>query len=890
FSFLPADSDHSRKRNSKKYIQTPVSLAEAKVILMILERNNDEYAIEKMKEIIEAGQRVRAGPGTYPSKTSGKPFKDFSPPLLLDREHAARYRRLQRRADYLVEQEFEKKREPCDKAGSPITTFVDEWRMTVVDIRIWLYKGIVQIIKEIVPVEKLRAEVIKVFLNFVNPDSNKLMKYLFELWEMFKHWQEGAKVKSVRVEVFEVVVEESESREAVGITRRSNQSVGAVVVSSISPVKDLNDPVWQAYYASKLKDEAYVKANWDKLVAMVAALDDVSILKDAAWQPMIEAVQGVSVSEKKEVRSEKVRAQEHLPKPEIFTKPRQIQMNLAGKGATVVVSRPIIDLAQSIPVARDSKLPLGHRWAVFALFNFSPISGGRTEGKGSGQKGHNAGQAGGRGNMLRFARSKEASKNDVSAAMFIMVGALQGYQQERLNAIIQYLHASSDLIQPYVAPCTAAKETAKDHIPAQFIKVYNLFILNWLGAFRVNGGQPGSIRVPSNQGSGVRGQGSEKTTIPRQLIEEITTDKSGDSYLNINRLLLIHPWLVESGILKAAYYFWLLRRVISTYRPPEFMNSGEVSPKFLILADGRLGWNETDIISIPATASNPNVVSPRLPEFSDEESGVIIPGFVKSRNSSPVKKKSDTKSLAAGRKSTHSTLPAINGGVCSGLTLSVSYLPHPEGWGLRKVEESKISKDDLSPQGKRTLEMIRIAEEQLKRTKRALAKARRAVNKLSSSPVEQEGKAGRIRETTNKKEIINILENWLVGGERRCLLCNPVLGDQEAWRKEIKKPKKGSVILNYVGRQGEPLAILLAFRVKEHSSEWIYIDTVERDRSLRGQELGWILLKSFVSKYGKKEETAWTPDYRSGDIETPGAYEAWVEKGKRIGFELEDEL
>ena len=64
--------------------------------------------------------------------------------------------------------------------------------------------------------------------------------------------------------------------------------------------------------------------------------------------------------------------------------------------------------------------------------------------------------------------------------------------------------------------------------------------------------------------------------------------------------------------------------------------------------------------------------------------------------SSPVKKKSDTKSPPAGRK-------------------------------------PKISKDDLSPKGKRTLRMIEIAEEQLKRTKRALAKAKRAINKLKKT-------------------------------------------------------------------------------------------------------------------------------------------------------------
>ncbi|MCK5015221.1 MAG: hypothetical protein KAS66_15530, partial [Candidatus Omnitrophica bacterium] len=149
----------------------------------------------------------------------------------------------------------------------------------------------------------------------------------------------------------------------------------------------------------------------------------------------------------------------------------------------------------SSPVNHDSKLPLGHRWVVIALFDFNPVSGGRAEGKGGGQKGHNTGQIGSKGNMPRFARSRKASKSDVRRALVVMVDS-RGYQQEALNAIIEYRYTSSDLIQRYAASLAAEKELAKDYISARFDVDHNLFIPSQLGAFRADGEQPGSIRVP----------------------------------------------------------------------------------------------------------------------------------------------------------------------------------------------------------------------------------------------------------------------------------------------------------------------------------------------------------------------------------------------------------
>ena len=148
----------------------------------------------------------------------------------------------------------------CGTSSSPVR--IDEWRMTAIEIFISPYKGIVEIIKEIVPVEDLRVEVgVKVSLNFVDSVMNKLMKYLSVLWKMFKHWLKGAKVKSVHGEVFGIVVEESGSGEAVGITHRSNRTVGAVVVASSSPVnlKDSKDPVVLEYLAGKATKQAYVR-------------------------------------------------------------------------------------------------------------------------------------------------------------------------------------------------------------------------------------------------------------------------------------------------------------------------------------------------------------------------------------------------------------------------------------------------------------------------------------------------------------------------------------------------------------------------------------------------------------------------------------------------------
>ncbi|MCK4882463.1 MAG: hypothetical protein KAS92_05520, partial [Candidatus Omnitrophica bacterium] len=488
--------------------------------------------------------------------------------------------------------------------------------------------------------------------------SNGFICWLLRLRNMVDGWIEqcGTAVSKVP----DVKVVEENSGGTTDLSKKSSSPVGAVVVSSSSPVKDLNDPVWQAYYASKLKDEVYVRTNRDKLVGMVAALDDVSVLKDAAWQPIVAAVKGGSLSEKREDGREKTEEAKGVspilvssPVKRAYTEEELKKISrkvivrlydkwgidyrafvdrggdLVGKqghgdfriiddfvrflgerlgmpisGAHVSRYTKLIDIffaeleayasalpdvksvekkgKSSSPVRHDSKLPLGRRRAVFEWFNnFNPVAtGNNADGNGGGAKGHSAGQSGSGGNMLRFARSMGVSKEDVRRVLVVITDILRGYQQEALNAIIRYLHTLSDLIQRYVASRTAAKETAKDHIPAQSIEVYNLFILSWLGALCADGKTPGSIRVPSSQGSGVRGQGSDKTVMLHQLIKEITAEKTGKLYpklgtdpifnrvnrdlslikLKINRLLLlIHPWLVESGILIAAYSMSPLR-------------------------------------------------------------------------------------------------------------------------------------------------------------------------------------------------------------------------------------------------------------------------------------------------------------------------------------------
>ncbi|MCK5015402.1 MAG: hypothetical protein KAS66_16465, partial [Candidatus Omnitrophica bacterium] len=397
-----------------------------------------------MNEIIKSGQRVRAGPGMYPSKTSGKPFKDFPQLLLLGQKHAAWYRRLQRKADYLVEHESTKEKESngktsspvmqemlrsldaasecsllvgilfmvftaipfvffiheighilmarqlgykvtklgltlykldeykgalneetafflsklagplanilvgtvilvvtellvvsqypvlilafivfyslpnlllgilhflplkdsrcltdgqvicnyifCRKSkkrkarlmdelkkegkkkasgsgssSSPVTTPTGRGGMTTIVHCFLPYRDFIRIIKESIPVEELKWEVVEVSLNFVNSTANQLMEYLVNLWKMFNRWLNGLRVRSIQVEVFGAVVEGQESDKTAGIADRSGRPVGALVVSSSSPIKDLNDPVWQAYEL-RLKDagDVILRSDGDK--------------------------------------------------------------------------------------------------------------------------------------------------------------------------------------------------------------------------------------------------------------------------------------------------------------------------------------------------------------------------------------------------------------------------------------------------------------------------------------------------------------------------------------------------------------------------------------------------------------------------------------------------
>ncbi|MCK5015024.1 MAG: HD domain-containing protein, partial [Candidatus Omnitrophica bacterium] len=148
------------------------------------------------------------------------------------------------------------------------------------------------------------------------------------------------------------------------------------------------------------------------------------------------------------------------------------------------------------------------------------------------------GQNGGKGTMPRFARSRKVSKSDAcgAGAVVAMTDMPRGYQHKILNAIIKYRHALSNLIQRrYVAfGSAAAKETAKDHIPAQFDINRNLFNPEQSGVFRADGEPSSSIRV-----------------------SPIT---------NINRLLLNPPWQVErvkKAVYRAAYGFGPPRNILS---------------------------------------------------------------------------------------------------------------------------------------------------------------------------------------------------------------------------------------------------------------------------------------------------------------------------------------
>ncbi|MFH0753674.1 MAG: hypothetical protein V2A70_03835, partial [Candidatus Omnitrophota bacterium] len=132
----------------------------------------------------------------------------------------------------------------------------------------------------------------------------------------------------------------------------------------------------------------------------------------------------------------------------------------------VVIDVTVFDAESS----RDStQLPLWHRWVIFVFVSFNPITeNNETEGNGNEGTTSGKGQASGNGSMLRFVRLMGVSKSGVRLAIIALVNT-QGYQQEILSAIIQYLQALSSRIKRHVASRSAAKETDQNDIPAQTI-------------------------------------------------------------------------------------------------------------------------------------------------------------------------------------------------------------------------------------------------------------------------------------------------------------------------------------------------------------------------------------------------------------------------------------
>ncbi|MCK5015374.1 MAG: hypothetical protein KAS66_16325, partial [Candidatus Omnitrophica bacterium] len=323
----------------------------------------------------------------------------------------------------------------------------------------------------------------------------------------------------------------------------------------------------------------------------------------------------------------------------------------------------------SSPVDHDSTLPFEHRRAVFTwpIVGFvtekttERANGGRT-GKGTSSGGNAAACS-----MVKLIRSLRAQPKDfVKKAVRVIERRYRiGFRLTRILGELRARIGSTSFIHgPPLLIHSSHEEfhavdilcSAQDEGDSRVQGSRNFFVSNNFNILGTGSTGSGSIRVPSNQGSGFRAQGSEKTTIPRQPPTRRGQDDTfGDSYLNINGLQLNPPWQVDG----TAYSYGPPRNVLSTstvagvvYR--KLSNAAASNPNFVLEFSGQ---NSAPIVFVPLQESvkHPGVlenhhklyppgipfgycfaaaslsrsdfleesgVSPRLPEFSDEESVV----------------------------------------------------------------------------------------------------------------------------------------------------------------------------------------------------------------------------------------------------------------------------
>ncbi|MCK5178411.1 MAG: hypothetical protein KAR32_02695, partial [Candidatus Omnitrophica bacterium] len=227
----------------------------------------------------------------------------------------------------------------------------------------------------------------------------------------------------------------------------------------------------------------------------------------------------------------------------------------------------------SSPVDHDSTLPFEHRRAVFTWPIVGLVTEKTTEKTNGGQtgKGTSSGGNAAAGSMVKLIRSLRVQPKDfVKKAVRIIERRYRiGFRLTRiLGELRAHIGSTSFIHGPPLLIHSSHEEfhavdilcSAQDEGNSRAQGSRNFFVSNNFSILGAGSTGSGSIRVPSNQGSGFRAQGSEKTTIPRQTPPRRgQDDTSGDSYLNINRLQFTLPWQVEVTGFIAACSCWSSR-------------------------------------------------------------------------------------------------------------------------------------------------------------------------------------------------------------------------------------------------------------------------------------------------------------------------------------------
>ncbi|MCK4816677.1 hypothetical protein KA005_12980, partial [bacterium] len=212
---------------------------------------------------------------------------------------------------------------------------------------------------------------------------------------------------------------------------------------------------------------------------------------------------------------------------------------------------PINQESGSSPIKHDSKLPLRHPLAVFVMVSLNDIFE-KTAKRKDRQRRSGSNNRGSRGgSMLVFVRAKGTSRNDVKASTFVVAEFLNGYQQEILSKIKDYIDAGSNRDSTNADSRTAANDSAQNSISAQFFEVHILFIPNKLGSSPINDAKSGSIRVSSARLCHLERTNASKGSYMFEILRPLPLhfaqgqgpqdDKLKNDFTKTNRLQLFIP-------------------------------------------------------------------------------------------------------------------------------------------------------------------------------------------------------------------------------------------------------------------------------------------------------------------------------------------------------------